>query len=367
VTLLACYALLALGPPLLSRDLLGYIAYGRLGVVHGLDPYSHVPASAPGDPLYALVGWPGQHTPYGPLFTLLSYPLALLGPLGSFWAFKAIAASAALAAVALLARIAPARGRSGASVAVFVGLNPALLEVTVGGDHNDTLLLAGSALALALILAPRARLRSGSAALVGAIALKLSAAVALPFLLASPAPAGRRLDGHGRRSLLGFSALWLLAAAIIALLAFGTHAFGFLAALGAEQTFVSPHSIPAELASLLGLSGTPGWWRALFLSAFLICSALLLLRAARGADWVTCAGFATIAMCLSSAWFLPWYASWALPFAALSSSRALRLCTLGLCGYALAFHLPAAAGILATSHPHAAHSLPGYLAIALGR
>ena len=366
-TICACYALLALGPPLLSRDVIGYIAYGRLGAVHGLDPYSHVLASAAGDPLFALVGWPGQHTPYGPLFTLLSYPLALLAPQAALWAFKALAAAAALAAVALLAHVAPARGRSGRSVAAFVGLNPALLEVTLAGDHNDTLLLAGDALALALIFARRPRLRAGAGALVGTAALKLSAAAALPFLALAPAPAGRHLDRRTRIALIGFSLLALLAGAILALPAFGAHAFGFLGALGAEQSFVSPHSVPAELASALGLPGTPPWWRALFLAGFAICAATLLLRTARGGDWVTCAGFATIAMCIASAWFLPWYASWALPFAALSDSRALRAATLALCAYALAFHLPAAAGILATSHAHAARSLPRFVAIALGR
>jgi hypothetical protein len=366
-TLGACYALLALGPPLLSRDVIGYISYARMGALHGLDPYSHVPASAPGDPLLALVGWPGQHTPYGPLFTILSYPLALLGLPGAFWAFKAIAALATLLAVWLLARTAAARGRSGLAVAVFVGCNPALLEVTLGGDHNDTLLLALTALALALIYAPAARLRGGAAALVGAAALKLSAVAALPFMLASPAPAGRRLDRRERMSLLGAAGLSLLIALLVALLVFGANALGFLGALGAEQSFVSPHSIPAQLASLVGLSGTPGWWRLLFLAIFLAVCGFLLLRTARGADWVTCAGFAMIAICLCSAWFLPWYASWALPFAALSSSRALRGATVGLCVYALAFHLPAAAGILATAHAHGGHALPGYLAIALGR
>jgi alpha-1,6-mannosyltransferase len=366
-TLVASYALLALGPPLLSRDLIGYISYARMGVLYGLDPYSHVPASAPGDPLFALVGWPGQHTPYGPLFTILSYPLALLGPLGAYWAFKALAALATLLAVWLLARTAPARRRSPSAVAIFVGFNPALLEVTLGGDHNDTLLLALVALALALIFAPAARLRGGAAALVGAAALKLSAIVALPFMLACPAPAGRRLGRRERLSLLGAAALSLLAAALIALLVFGANALGFLGAIGAEQSFVSPHAIPAQLASLAGLSGTPGWWRALFLAIFLALCSFLMLRTARGADWVTCAGFAMIAICLCSAWFLPWYASWALPFAALSSSRTLRGATVGLCVYALAFHLPAAAGILATAHTYGGHALPGYLAIALGR
>ena len=56
----------------------GYLAFARLGVVHGLDPYTHVFFEAPPDPL-PFIGWPYQHSPYGPLFTLGSYATAPLG------------------------------------------------------------------------------------------------------------------------------------------------------------------------------------------------------------------------------------------------------------------------------------------------
>ena len=67
--ILVAHAILLLGPPLLSQDVFGYTAFARLGALHGLDPYTHVAAQASGDEVFAFVGWPYQHSPYGPLFT----------------------------------------------------------------------------------------------------------------------------------------------------------------------------------------------------------------------------------------------------------------------------------------------------------
>ncbi len=89
--IVAAHVVLLLGPPLISQDVFGYLAFARLGALHGLDPYTHVAAEAPADPVFQFVGWPFQHSPYGPLFTLASYALAPLGLAGGLWAFKAIA------------------------------------------------------------------------------------------------------------------------------------------------------------------------------------------------------------------------------------------------------------------------------------
>ena len=89
----------------------GYLGYARLGALHGLDPYSHVPAEAPGDAVFPFVGWPFKHSPYGPLFTLGSYALAPLGLAGGLWALKALAAAASLGAIALVGYAAHALGR----------------------------------------------------------------------------------------------------------------------------------------------------------------------------------------------------------------------------------------------------------------
>ncbi|HEX5223750.1 MAG TPA: hypothetical protein VFW29_01345, partial [Solirubrobacteraceae bacterium] len=117
------HVIYSLGPPLISQDVFGYIAFGRLGALHGLDPYTHFPSQAPTDPTFHFIGWPFQHSPYGPLFTLLSYAIAPLGVAADVWVFKGIAALSSLGAVALIARAAGAAGHSRRWAAAFVGLN----------------------------------------------------------------------------------------------------------------------------------------------------------------------------------------------------------------------------------------------------
>ena len=61
--IIAADAILLLGPPLLSQDVFGYLAFARLGALHGLDPYTHFAAEAPTDPAFRFIGWPFQHSP----------------------------------------------------------------------------------------------------------------------------------------------------------------------------------------------------------------------------------------------------------------------------------------------------------------
>ena len=196
VTILAANLILLLGPPLISQDVFGYLAFARLGVVHGLDPYTHVFSEAPTDPIYPFIGWPYQHSPYGPLFTLGSYATAPLGLAGGLWALKAIAVAGSLLAVWLTARAAGALGRSRRFAAVFLGLNPVLLELAVGGDHNDTLVLAFLAGALLLTAGASPRFRSGALTLAAGMGIKVTAGIVLPFLVLGAGGDGSLARAH---------------------------------------------------------------------------------------------------------------------------------------------------------------------------
>ena len=44
------------GPILISTDVFSYIAYARMGVVHGVNPYTHGPVAIVGDPVFRYVG-----------------------------------------------------------------------------------------------------------------------------------------------------------------------------------------------------------------------------------------------------------------------------------------------------------------------
>ena len=185
----------------------------------------------------------------------------------------------------------------------FVGLNPVLLELAVGGAHNDTLVMASLAAALALAArgqararrrpaafgqrAPPARapdgagqargraadagsggLRESAVAVVAGMGVKITAGVVLPFVVLAP----RRWRERG--AVLVAAVLALAGLAALGLIGFGSHTLGFLDAVGEQQQLVATHSVPAETARLVGLSGTPSWWRHLYLAGFGVVLAL---------------------------------------------------------------------------------------------
>ncbi len=303
--IVAANLILLLGPPLISQDVFGYEAFARMGVLHGLDPYTHVAFEAPTDPIYPYIGWPFQHSPYGPLFTLASYAAAPLGLAGGLWALKATAVMGSLAAVALTARAAGALGRSRRFAAAFLGLNPVMLVLAVGGAHNDTLVLAFLAGALLLTAGtamtagandassgtqPRAastpRMRAGALTLAAGVGIKVTAGVALPFLLlartaASPATTSRApsaapaaFEWRERARVASGAVAGLALVAAVGLIGFGSHAFGFLDAVGEQQQLIAVHSIPAETARLFDLHGTPRLVAALLCGGVPDCSCI---------------------------------------------------------------------------------------------
>jgi len=316
----------ALAPVLLSHDVYSYVDYARLGVRHDLDPYAHPPLAAPGDPAYAEVTWTEATSAYGPLFTLLTYPLAWL-PVGAAVAvLKAVAALSVLGVAALTARIATWRGSDPLRAAAFVALNPLVLVHVVGGAHNDALTMLLAMLAVAALLS--ARELAGGAALVAAITTKLSAAFLAPFALVAT----------GRRRVVAGALAAALAVGVAAYLAFGwdwLHGFGLA---GENQDRTSHMSIPITFARISGL-GPDGVRLA---AAILFCGlvAYLLAWTWRGGDWVRAAAWAAVGLLLATAWLLPWYLIWPLPLVAISRDRSLQFLTLALTAYQLGARIP---------------------------
>ena len=83
------HAVFLLAPPLRLTDVFNYLLYARMDVVHGLNPYRDVPVLAAGDPAYRFASWHDLASPYGPLFTVASLPLALLPLPVAYWTLKA--------------------------------------------------------------------------------------------------------------------------------------------------------------------------------------------------------------------------------------------------------------------------------------
>jgi hypothetical protein len=317
----------ALAPPLLSQDVFSYISYARLGADHGLNPYLNAPSQFAGDPAFIHVGWRHAVSAYGPLFTLLSYPLGSVPVWAALWLLKLASAASVLGIAALAARLAPARGVDPRTAAAFVALNPLVLVHVVGGAHNDGLmmLLAMAGVAGVLTLGEGA----GAAALLASAAIKISALFLAPFALIGSPRRGRFLLG-------ATVAIALLAAA--GLLAFGPHFFEAIGLAGENQDRESHRSIPYIASQLTGAGG--GAARAVALALYAVAVAWLLRWAWRGADWVRAAGWAGLGLLLASGWVLPWYGIWPLPLAAISRDRLLTLGMLAFTALHLATRVP---------------------------
>jgi len=317
----------AIAPPLLSEDVFSYIAYARLGALHDLNPYTHAPLDFPADPSFAHLGWTESPSAYGPLFTLATYPLASLSVPAALWALKGIAAASVLGLALLVARLAPARGVDSRRGFVMVALNPLVLVHVVGGAHNDatTMLvaLAGCAAVLGL------REGSGGFAIASAAGLKLSAAFVAPFALLGAVRRVRFASGAGTAA---------IAIAAAGLLAFGPHLLDSAAMVGENQGRVSNYSLPNLLSELLDVGIDQ--LRLLAAAAFAALLAALMLWVVRGGDWIRATGWAALGLLLATAWLLPWYIIWALPFAALSRDERLVFAVLALTALQLAARIP---------------------------
>ena len=178
---------------LLSTDVFSYIAYARMGVEHGINPYLHGPAAISHDPVFRYVGhdWRQVESAYGPLYTLISYPLAPLGVEGALWAMKLEALLASLGTLALVWRCAKARGYDPLTATIAVGANPLYVIYGLGGAHNDLIMMLAMMAAVALMLTPREgaagpRREAWAAAIIVAGALvKATVAALLPFMIVS--------------------------------------------------------------------------------------------------------------------------------------------------------------------------------------
>ena len=229
--IVAVHVVFLLAPPLSYTDVFNYLNYGRMGIVHHLNPYTTIPALEPhSDPTFAISNWHHLASPYGPLFTLFTYALVPLGVPVSFWVLKVALALASLGTLALLYRTAELLGRDGVRAVAFVGLNPLVLVWGLGADHNDFFMVFFLMLAVYLIVAARqvpsealapslADVRAGHASLrqwagarelgpelavVTAVAIKASAAILLPFLLiGAPRRRGMLIGGAIAAAVVG--------------------------------------------------------------------------------------------------------------------------------------------------------------------
>jgi hypothetical protein len=306
------------GPVLISTDVFSYLAYARMAAVHGIDPYLHGPKAIVGDPVYRYVGhdWLKVATAYGPVYTLISYPIGLLGVVGGLWLMKLYALAAAAATLLLTWRVAHRRGHDRVFALLAVGANPLFTIYGLGGAHNDLIMLALMMFAVALTLSDRDA-AAGATVVVGAL-VKATVAVLLPFMLL----ARRRL------STVYGALLAIIGSAIAGYAAFGIQGLNVVSALNRDSAFVSTDSFPNELAHLAGKPGVFPVDHDLLKIALVLIVLHLLFRTWRGYDWVAASGWALLAISVTSTWLLAWYILWPLPLAVVTRDRRLLAATL---------------------------------------
>jgi hypothetical protein len=359
----ALHLIVLAGPILISTDVFSYIAYARMGVLHGINPYIHGPVTIKYDPVFKYVGpdWTKATTAYGPLYTLLSYPLASLRVAGAVWGMKLEALIASTGMLWLVWRCARVRGVDERFALLAVGANPLYVIYCLGGAHNDLVMMAlmmlGVAAALGAIAGrgasregvglgegdglrgalpqahrgqdwsgridasqggrPSAGRREGfaSAAVVAAALTKATGIVPLPFLILS-----RRRVAPLLGAVAAAAAGLLLGYAV-----FGVHGANVFSALNRDAAFVSTDGFPTVFAHMLGKPGVYPVDHLFLKAALALIVVHLMWRTWRGYDWVAASGWTLLAICVTNAWLLAWYTLWCLPFAVVSRNADRRL------------------------------------------
>jgi len=325
----ALHAVLWLAPPLPLTDVFNYINYARMGALHHLNPYAHTPATGleyAHDPAGIWSNWHHLKSPYGPLFTLMTYPLAYVSVPAAFWIFKTMVVAASLATVALAAWCADRLGRSPVLAIIAVGLGPVALVWGIGAQHNDSFMLLLIVAAIALWLASHDDW--AAAALVGACAMKISALPLLPLFL---------LGCADRRAALRGAVLAALGLGLLSYLFFGTHLPDF----ATQAKMVSSLSVPNQLGFAIGTGGQTAGLRTLMQLILLAAVLFACWRVWRGTSWLTAAGWVIIVALLTTGWLLPWYVSWLAPLAVLAPRRSRLLVPfVALSAFLLATSIP---------------------------
>jgi hypothetical protein len=292
-----------LWPPSFSSDVYGYVAYGRLQVVYGLNPYatSQVALGTLHDPIAHFLTW-NIASPYGPLWSLFSSGLVWLlrgaDVFTQVMAMKLVAAGAVLG-IAWVGRAVAERLEGGRGDLTFLalGLNPLFIAEGPGNGHNDFVMMLLVLVTIGAVLEGRT-LRAVAVAGVAA-ALKFLPLMLVPWIVlaawrARPATWTRRA-----REALGYGA----AAFAPLVVGYRIYWFGTKTLFGLEQRWqsgqtsdgASHREMGAQALALLTFYGLVTLWfargdRTRLLTAWMAVAA---------AVYFTTAGA-----------LLPWYLSW---------------------------------------------------------
>ena len=289
-------------PLVASTDAWTYWSYARLH-----DPYRDTPSQDAASAPHAGRAYLHSTSAYGPAFSLAAKPLAVTRSANAAaWTFKVAAALCVLLSTWLVAR-----QRSFA--AALVGWNPVVAVHFGGGGHNDALMVA--LVAVALALGARGRVHTAGAAWALAVLVKWVPLLLLPLRGLEARAQGRRV-GH-----VGF-AVTVVATLALATALWRLHWLDALVPLSRDARRATSYALPSR-------THLSPW---IFAGAFAIAYAWLLRVAARGRARL---GLAFALLLLALPYLIVWYVLWPLALAAHDDDRVAVGLSLALCAYLL--------------------------------
>ncbi|MFM9378150.1 polyprenol phosphomannose-dependent alpha 1,6 mannosyltransferase MptB [Gordonia sp. VNK21] len=315
--------------PMFSRDVYAYLGQAAL-LGPGFDPYLDGPAHVPGPIVDSMAQiWATTTSPYGPAFLLLMRGVvAVTGEnvfAGVFVTRLVLLPGLALALWAL-PRIAGHFGAGRRQALWLILLNPVLLLHLVGGPHLELLMMGFLAAGVALVL--DGRHVSGLLVLGLSMSIKVTAGVAIPFMLWIWLDHLRARRPVTLRDRVGiFAATAALPAAVFGgftlILGLGV---GWVNGLSWASRIINPFTIPSLVGHLVMGASIP-WarWnlqeilpvtRAIGTVVMVLVLVWLWWRFRSGARAAMAgAGWAMLAVLLLEPSTLPWYYVWTLVFA----------------------------------------------------
>lgn len=316
-------------PPLFTRDVYSYLGQGALALA-GMDPYQVGPSELPPGPVPDNVHYLWQTTPapYGPLFILISklvYGATVGATMAGVIGMRLVLLIGLGLLIYALPRLAERLGGRAPVALWLVVANPMMVVHLVGGPHNDLLMIG--LLATGTLLVLQRHHVAGVTLVTVAMSIKVTAGVALPFLVWIWAA---RLPGNNR---------WvrLVKAAVSGLLVFGPVftvitlisgvGLGWVPALSAPSAIVNWMSLPTGVGQLVhGVAWLfTGADRAPFIAVFRLLGLAVLagiilrqwwLARGGGPDTVRRTAIVLLWVAVLSPATLPWYLTWALVLAA---------------------------------------------------
>jgi hypothetical protein len=333
--LVAWAAPILLAPPLFSRDVYSYAAQGQM-VSKGLNPYLHGPSALGGglgggsgsfltlvDPL-----WRHATAPYGPAWERLSGWVVQLSGHRVVWAVVGFRLVAVIG-LALVAWGVPALartvGRDDTKAFAVAVLNPLMLLVVFGGEHNDALMLG--LLVLGCVLAARRHPLAGLACCALAAEVKAPALLAVLFIGWAWWGQGQDRKRRLAKTLLAACLTLAVMAVIGAAVDLSWRWVGALLGAGTVVSWLDPvTAIGLALARLAHGAGYHGGQnafvrasRAIGLAAAAAISLRLLIRQPgpeQKPGPVRALGWSIFAFVMLGPVIWPWYYAWAFVFLA---------------------------------------------------